>query len=128
MSTNNSNNSNSSNNNNSQTPPEAPQAPQAILYGPGESYYWVMYALSKIFHGPEPSKDLKDQIPPRIPANPSSQTTFEVVFQFVERLLNCRSHLKLLLAERDLRECKNKKCPYFFKISFSNFYFFFLFL
>ena len=109
----------SANNNNKQVPPQqaspqahlpeapqVPQAPQAILYGPGESYYWVMYAMSKIFHGPEPSKDLKDQVPPRIPANPSSQTTFEVVFQFVERLLNCKREMKLLLMQRELHKCK----------------------
>ena len=109
MSNNNNSNSNSNNNSNSKVPPQAPppQAPQAILYGPGESYYWTLFAMSKIFKtGEEPSKDLKDKEPPRIPANPSSQTTFEMVFQLVERLLNCRSELKLLLAEKELQEGK----------------------
>ena len=110
MSSNNNNNSNSSNSsNNNQVSPQAPppQTPQAILYGPGESYYWTLFAMSKIFKtGEEPSKELKDKVPPRIPVDPFNQTTFEVIFQFVERLLNCRSQLKLLLAERDLRNGK----------------------
>ena len=32
-----------------------------------------------------------------------------MVFQIVERLLNCRSELKLLLVERELCKCKIKK-------------------